>query len=122
MLCHVHNIFIICGSAAFYFEGIDDVLCLCLDSFGIGNIIRDRPHIFPVKLLSIQTHAVVQVGLVDIEIHHTGIRTSDLGNVGLTETSADLCCLTPVGDLCCHLRITAFYDAGDHSMSLACTL
>ena len=122
MLCHIHNIFIICGSAAFYFEGIDDVLCLCLNSLGIGNVIRNGPHILPVELLGIQTHPVVKVGLVDIEIHHAGIRTADLGDIGLPETSADLCCLTPVGDLCCHLGVTAFYHTGDHGMSLACTL
>ena len=122
MLCHIQNIFVICGSATLYFEGIDDVLCLRLNSFGIGNIVCNSPHIFPVKLLGIQTHAVVQVGLVDIEIHHTGIRTSDLGDIGLAETSADLCRLTPVFNLCCHLGVTAFYDTGDHGMSLACTL
>ena len=122
MLCHIQNIFVICGSATLYFEGIDDVLCLRLNSFGIGNIICNSPHIFPVKLLGIQAHSVVKVGLIDIEIHHSGIRAADLGNIGLTETSADLSCLTPIFDLSCHLGVAAFYHAGDYSMSLACTL
>ena len=122
MLCHIQNIFVICGSATLYFEGIDDVLCLRLNSFGIGNIVCNSPHIFPVKLLGIQAHSVVKVGLIDIEIHHSGIRAADLGNIGLTETSADLSCLTPIFNLSCHLGVAAFYHASDYSMSLACTL
>ena len=122
MLCHIQNIFIICRCSAFYFKGINDVLRFCLDGGLVRDVICDCPHIFPVKLLGIQAHSVVKVGLIDIEIHHSGIRAADLGNIGLTETSADLSCLTPIFDLSCHLGVAAFYHAGDYRMSLACTL
>ena len=67
-------------------------------------------------------HPSVQVGLVDIEVHHTRIRSSDLSDVCIAESSSDLSCTAPVLDLFLNARVSAFYDACDHGMSLAVAL
>ena len=84
-------------------------------------MVRYRPHLLPVELFGIEPHAVVEVGLVDIQIHHTRIRTADLRNVRVAETAAHLCRTAPVFYLVLHLGIITL-QTGDDSMPLASTL
>ena len=85
-------------------------------------MICDGPHFLPVKLLGIQTHTVVKIGLINVEIHHARIRSADLCNIGITESSSYLRCTTPLINLLCHICIAAFYHACNNSMSLSGTL
>ena len=64
---------------------------------------------------------MVEVGLIDVEVHHTGVRTADLGDVGVAETTADLSGLAPVFDLRFDFGVSPFDDTGDDGMSLAGT-
>ena len=120
ILSHVPDFFN--STATLNLEGVEDILSLGTDSCLVSDVIGNRPHLFPVKLLGVDKHPVVEVGLIDIEVHHTRVGTSDLGNVGITESATYLCCTTPVLNLCLYLRITAFHHTSDHSMALASTL
>ena len=117
VFCHFPDFFN--ASAAFDIEGVKDFLSLCADRVFVGNVVGDDPHLFPVELLGIKSHLSVKVGLVDIKIHHAWIRSSDLGDVGIAESSSGLCCTAPVFDLSLNDGIAAFYDACDAGMSLA---
>ena len=107
------------GAAALDVEGVQNVLRFGADRFLIGDVVRDRPHLLPVELLGVQEHTVIQVCLIDVEIHHTGIGTSDLSQVRVAETSADLRSLAPVLDLRLNGRISAFHHTGDDRMALS---
>ena len=120
IFCHIP--YFLNGSAAFDLKGIQDFLSFCTDCILICNIISNGPHFLPVELFGIQEHSVVQVCLINIEIHHTRIWSSDLCDIGITESSSYLGCLTPVFDLCLNSRISPFYNTCDHRMSLACSL
>ena len=65
---------------------------------------------------------MIQVGFVDIQVHHAGIRTADLGNVRITEAAAHLSRAAPVLNLSLYFGVSALNDAGDHGMALAGTL
>ena len=67
-------------------------------------------------------HPSVQVGLVNIEIHHTRIRSSDLCDIRIAESSSHLSRAAPFPDLFLNARISALNDACDHGMSLAIAL
>ena len=110
------------GAAALNIECIKDILCFCPDCLLICNIISDRPHLLPVELLGVEEHPVVQVGFVDVQVHHAGVRTADLRNVSLTESSSYLSSLAPVFDLSLNCRISALYNTCDNGMSLAGSL
>ncbi len=110
------------GGAAFDVEGVDDVLRLLADGVFIINVVGDVPHVLPVELLGVEAHSVIQVGLVDVEVHHAGIRTADLRDVRLTEAAADLGGFAPVLDLRFDVGVSPFHDTGDDGMSLAGTL
>ena len=107
------------GAAALDVKGVQNVLRLLPDGSLVGNIVRDGPHLFPVKLLGVQPHPVIQVGLVDVQVHHTGIGPADLGQVCVPKTAADLGGLAPVLNLRLHNGIAALHHAGDNSMALA---
>ena len=109
-------------AAALNIECIKDILCLCTDCFLVCDIISDRPHLLPVELFCVEEHSVIEVCLINIQIHHTRIWSSDLCNVSLTESSSYLSSLAPVFDLSLNCRISAFYNACDNRMSLACSL
>lgn len=109
-------------SAAFDLKGIQNFLSFCTDSIFICNIISNSPHFLPVKLFCIQEHSVVQICLINIEIHHTRIRSSNLCDISITESSSYLSSLTPIFDLCLNSRISTFYNTCDHRVSLACSL
>ena len=108
--------------AALDLERIENILRLGADRVFIGDVVSDGPHFFPVKLLGIKPHPVVEVCLIDIEIHHAGIRASDLGQICIAEAPPDLCRAAPVFDLRLHIGVAALYDAGDHSVTLAGSL
>ena len=102
-------------------KSIKNILCFCTDCLFICDIVSDRPHFFPVKLFGVQEHSVIQVCLIDVKIHHTRIRSSDLSDIGIAESSSYLCSLAPVFDFCLNSRISALNYTCNNSMSLACS-
>ena len=117
---HVPDLFD--GAATLDVERVEDILCLRTDSVLIGDIVGNRPHLLPVELLRIDKHTVIEVGLVDIEIHHTRVGATDLGDIGVTETATHLSRTAPVLYLCLSRRIAALYNAGNHCRALAGTV
>ena len=67
-------------------------------------------------------HPSVQVGLINVKIHHARIRPADLGDVRIAESPSRLCGAAPVFDLCLDTRVSALDNAGDHRMSLTVSL
>ncbi len=65
---------------------------------------------------------MVEVGLVDVEVHHAGIRSSDLGQVGVAESPADLCRAAPLVDFFGHIGIAALDDACNNCVALSSAL
>ena len=110
------------GSAAFNLEGVENILSLGTDGSLIVDVIGNGPHLLPIELLGINKHTMVEVGLVDVEVHHARIRTTDLGNVRIAETTTHLCRTAPVLDFCLCARITAFHYARDDGRTFACTI
>ena len=110
------------GAAVLNVKGVQDVLRLCTDDFLICDAIRDGPHLLPVELLGIEPHAVVQVCLIDVQIHHAGVRTADLRQVRIAEAAAHLGRTAPVLKLCLHKGISSLYHACDHCVALTCAL
>ena len=86
-------------------KGIQNLLCLDADCGLICNRIRDCPHFLPVELFGIEAHTVVEVCLIDIQIHHARIRTANLCDIGIAESSADLCCAAQIGRASCRERV-----------------
>ena len=114
---HVPHLFD--GSAALDVEGVQDVLCFGTDGVLIGDIVGDGPHLLPVKLLGVDPHSVVEIGLVDVEVHHAGIRSSDLSQVGVAESPADLSCSAPLVDFFGHIGIATLDDARNNCVALS---
>ena len=110
--CHVPHL--LYGATTLYLEGIEDILSLSLDSSLICDVICNGPHLLPVELLGIDIHAVIEVGLIDVEVHHAWIRTTYLSDVGITESTTHLSCTAPVFYLGLHARVTTLYHARDH--------
>ena len=117
-----HVPYLLYGTATLDIKGVKDILCLCPDGSLIGDVIGNRPHLLPVKLFGVEPHTMIQVRLVNIQVHHTGIGTTDLCDVRITETTAYLCGTAPVLNLCLHLRVTTLYDTSDHCRALAGTV
>ena len=117
---HVPNLFD--GAATFNLEGVEDILSLGADSLFVGDIVSDGPHLLPVELLGIDKHTVIEVGLVDIEVHHAGIGTANLCDIGVAETTAHLSSAAPVLNLSLNLRVATFYDTRNHSRTLTGTI
>ena len=65
---------------------------------------------------------MVEVGLVDVEVHHARVRTSDLGDVRVAETTTHLSGTAPVLDLRLNSWIATFYDTSDDSRALTSTV
>ena len=120
IFCHIPY-FLNC-SAALNIKGVQNILSFCTNCILICDIIRNCPHFFPVKLFGIKEHSVVQVGLINVKIHHTWVRSSNLGNICVTESSSYLSCFTPVFNLSLNIWISAFYNTSDNSMSLSSSL
>ena len=59
--------------AALDVEGVQDILRLGADGSLVGDVVSNGPHLFPVELLGVQLHPVVEVGFVDVQIHHAGV-------------------------------------------------
>ena len=117
ILRHLPNFFN--GAAAFNIEGVQDVLRLGADGCFIGDVVGDGPHLFPIELLGVQAHAVIEIGFVDIQVHHAGIGPSDLGQVGVPEAAAHLGGLAPVKNFGLYLRIAVLHHTGDDRVTLA---
>ena len=62
---------------------------------------------------------MVEVGLVDVEVHHAGVRAADLRKVGVAQAAAHLGGTAPVLDLGLDLGVAALDDAGDDGVALA---
>ena len=120
IFCHIPYFFDC--AAAFDLKSIQNVLSFCTDCVFICDIVCNRPHLFPVKLLGIKEHSVIEVCFINVQIHHSRIWSADLRNVSLTKSSSDLSSLAPVFNLCLNSRISAFYHTCDHRMSFACSL
>ena len=105
-------------AAALNIEGVQNVLRLGTDGVLVGDVVGDGPHLLPVKLLGVEPHTVVQVRLIDVQIHHTGVRAADLRKVRITEAAAHLRGLAPVVDFGLHGGVTALDNAGDDGVAL----
>ena len=106
-------------AAALNIEGVQNVLRLGADGILVGDVVGDGPHLLPVKLLGVEPHAVVQVRLIDVQIHHAGVRAADLRKVRITEAAAHLRGPAPVVDFGLHGGVTALDNAGDDGVALA---
>ncbi|CDD75532.1 unknown [Cryptobacterium sp. CAG:338] len=104
---------------AFDLEGVVDVGDLCSNRLFIVYVISNNPHALPVELLRVYAHTVIEVGLVDVEVHHARIRPANLSDIGIAEAAAYLCGTTPVFNLGSSLRVATFDDARDYGMALA---
>ena len=120
IFCHIPYGFHRC--TAFDIKSIQNILCFRTDRVFICDMIGNGPHFLPVELFGIEAHTVVEVCLIDIQIHHARIRTANLCDIGIAESSADLCCAAPLCNLFCHVIITAFYHTSDNSMTFSGTL
>ena len=120
ILCHVPDLFN--GAATLDVESVQNILCLSADGVFIGDVVSDGPHLLPVELLGVEEHPVVQVGFVNVQVHHAGIRTTNLCQIGVAEAAAHLCGTAPVLDLSLHLRVAALDHAGDNGVTLASAL
>ena len=107
------------GAAALDVEGVQNVLGLLADGGLVGDIVGDGPHFLPIELLGVQPHAVVQVGLVDVQVHHAGIGAANLGQVQVPEAAAHLGGFAPVLYLGLHNGVTALHHTGDDGMALS---
>ena len=116
ILCHIPDGFH--GSAALDVEGVQNVLGFGTDGGFIGNIVGNRPHLLPVELLGVQPHTVVQVGLVNVQIHHAGIGAANLGKVRIPEAAAHLRGTAPVLNFCLCYRVSALNNTGDDGVAL----
>ena len=65
---------------------------------------------------------MIQVCLINVQVHHAGIWTADLSDVGVAETAAHLSGTAPVFDLRLKMGIAALIHAGDDRMALAGSL
>ena len=65
---------------------------------------------------------MIEVGLVDIEVHHARIRATNLCDVGIAEAATYLCSTTPVLNFSLNAWVTTLYDASDDSRALAGTI
>ena len=120
VLGHIPDLFN--RAAALNVEGVQNILRLGADGIFIGDVVSDGPHLLPVELLGVQPHTVVEVRLVDVEVHHAGIRAANLGQVRIAEAAAHLRGAAPVLNLGLYGGVTAFDHTGDDRMALACTL
>ena len=107
------------GAAALDVEGVQNILRLGADGGFVGDVIGDGPHLLPVELFGVQPHAVVEVGLVDVQVHHAGVGPADLREVQIAEAAAHLGGFAPVGKLGLDGRVAALHHAGDDGMALA---
>ena len=95
------------ASVALDVEGVQNLLSLRTNYLLVGDIVGNGPHLLPVKLLGVEPHAVIQVGLVDVQIHHTGVGPTDLGQIGIPEAAAHLSGFAPVQKLGLRQRVAA---------------
>ena len=106
-------------AAALDVEGVQDALGLGPDGILVGDAVGDGPHLLPVELFGIQPHSVVEVGFVDVQVHHAGVGPSNLGQIGVPEAAAHLGSFTPVLDFLLGVGVASFHHAGDDGMALS---
>ncbi len=105
--------------AALDVEGVENLGGLGIHGSPVVDVVGDGPHLLPVKLLGVEAQTVVEVGLVDIEVHHARVRTADLGNVGTTQATTYLGGTAPLLELLGHSRVATLDDTGHDGMTLA---
>ena len=110
------------GAATLDVERVEDVLRLGADGGLVGDVVGDGPHLLPVELLRVDEQTVVEVRLVDVQVHHAGVRTAYLCDVRVAETAAHLGGAAPVLNLALHLGVATLDDAGDDRRALAGTV
>ena len=108
--------------AALDVEGVENLGSLGVHGGLVIDVVGDGPHLLPVKLLGVETQTVVEVGFVDVEVHHARVRTADLGDVGATQATTHLGGAAPLLELLGHSRVAALDNAGHNSMTLAGTV
>ena len=106
-------------AAALNLESVQDILGLGPDGILVGDIVGDGPQLLPVELLGIQEHPMVEVGLVDVQIHHAGVGPANLGQVGIPEAAAHLGGSAPVLNLRLDPGVSSFGNPSDDSVALA---
>ena len=65
---------------------------------------------------------MIEVGLVDVKVHHAWIRTTDLCDVGITETTTHLSSTTPILNLSLSTWVATFNHTSNDCRTLACTI
>ena len=113
---HIPNLF---NGAILNIKGIQNILSLGLNNSFIINIISNSPHLFPIKLLGIEPHSMIEVGFINIKIHHAWVWTTNLSQIGITESPAYLSCSAPILQLSLYSRIATLYYTGNNCMALA---
>lgn len=108
--------------AALDVEGVENLGGLSVHGSLVIDVVGDSPHLLPIELLGVETQTVVEVGLVDVEVHHARIRTADLGDIGATQTTAHLGGTAPLLELLGHGRVAALDNTGHHGVTLAGTV
>ena len=62
---------------------------------------------------------MIEICLVDIQVHHAGIGASNLRKVRIAEAAADLRRFAPVGDFRVNLRVSALDNPGNDGVTLS---
>ena len=117
-----HVPYLIDGTTTLDVEGVKNILSLGLDGCLVSDVIGNSPHLLPIELLGIDKHTVVEVSLINIEVHHAWIRASNLCDVGITETTTHLSSTAPVFNLSLYTRVTTLDNACNDSRTLASTI
>ena len=105
--------------AALDVEGVENLGSLGVHGSLVVDVVGDGPHLLPVKLLGVEAQTVVEVGLVDVEVHHARVRTADLGDVGAAQATTHLGGTAPLLELLGHSRVATLDNAGHDGMTLA---
>ena len=105
--------------AALHVKRVENLGRLRVDCRLVIHAIGNGPHLLPVELLGVETQAVVEVGLVDVEVHHARIGAANLGNVGAAQAATHLGGTAPLVKLARDLWVAALHHAGDDRVTLA---
>jgi len=119
ILCHIPDLFN--RTATLEVEGVQNVLCLSIYGCFIGDVISNRPHFLPVELLGVQEHPVVEIGFVNVQVHHAGVWTANLRQISIPEATAHLSGFAPVLNFCFGNKIATLHHSSDNSVALSCT-
>ena len=65
---------------------------------------------------------MVEVGLIDIQVHHARVGPANLGKVGVPEAPPHLGGFAPLRNLRLGVGVAPLHHPGDHRVALACPL